>query len=86
MYIIRITDARDIWSVLTNIQPGKIGVEYNIGDFYATTIRDSFDEADFHYFERKTKKPIPKGTKLKVECWWMNFYGSYFKLKYGENI
>lgn len=82
MGLMRINDAEKSLIVETDKESGKVGVEYNIGDYNAIFIKDTYDEADFHYFERKTKQPIPKGTRLKVECWWMNFYGSYFKVRY----
>ena len=69
------------WVVITDTKPGLIGHYYKFHPMKARIVKPAYDEADFHYF-RKAKEPIPVGTELEVDCWWMNFYGSYFVIPY----
>lgn len=68
------------WAVITDTKSGLIGHDYKFKPMKAHLVKPGYDEADFHYF-RKAKEPIPEGTELMVDCWWMNFYGSYFKIE-----
>lgn len=70
------------FSVIVHDEPGKIGHEYKFKPFKAKLVKPGYDEADLHYF-RKTKCPIPEGEEVIIDNWWMNFYGSYYRIKYG---
>ena len=85
MWYLDIWDAKGRWVVTVDNEPNLIGHEYTFKPLKGKVIRNSYDEADLHYWQRKTKPPIPEGTELKVDCWWMNFYGSYFRVEYNGN-
>ena len=81
MWVLDFWDAKRHWCVPTDTNPNLIGHYYKFDPFKAVVVKSAYDEADFHYF-RKAKTPIPVGTELNVDCWWMNFYGSYFRVEY----
>ena len=81
-YCLQFNDAKNRWAVIVDYEPEHIGHHYKFKPFKGTIVRDAYDEADFHYYERKTKDPIPEGTEVIVDNWWMNFYGSYFRINY----
>ena len=81
-YILNIYDSNNRWAVITDYPDGKIGHLYKFKPMPATVVKDAYDEADLHYFVRKAKAPIPSGTKIMVETWWQNLYGSYFRVQY----
>jgi hypothetical protein len=70
------------FSVIVHTEPGKIGHEYKFKPFKAKLVKKGYDEADLHYWERKAKDPIPEGTEVTIDTWWMNFYGSYYRIEY----
>lgn len=80
-------DAKNMWAVMSDAPKGKIGYDYKFKPMNATIIEDAYDAYDLDcHNTRKVKKPIPKGTRVVVDCWWQNFYGSYFKINYnGSN-
>ena len=80
-YRLIINDSQGSWVVITDAPKGKIGYHYRFKPFKATVIKDAYDEADFHYFQ-KAKDPIPAGTKVIIDNWWQNFYGDYFRINY----
>lgn len=69
------------FSVIVHDEPGKIGHEYKFRPFKGKLVKPGYDEADLHYF-RKTKEPIPEGTEVVIDTWWMNFYGSYYRVEH----
>lgn len=69
------------FAVITDSEPGKIGHHYTFKPFKGKLVKTGYDEADLHYF-RKTKEPIPIGTEIVIDTWWMNFYGSYYRVEY----
>ena len=79
MYIYDCTHKK--FAVIVHTEPGKIGCEYNFKPFKAKIVKEAYDEADIHY-GGKLKDPIPVGTEVTIDTWWMNFYGSYYKIKY----
>ena len=65
--------------------PNLIGYKYNLTLFHkinAILIKDAMCETDLHYFERKAKPKIPKGTEVTIKAYWSNFYGAYFVIDY----
>lgn len=78
-------DAKCRWVVIVDDEPNLIGHEYTFKPLKGKVIKESYDQADLHYWQRESKPPIPKGTELKVDCWWMNFYGDYFRVEYNGN-
>lgn len=84
MWVLDFWDAKRHWVIPTDTNPNLIGHEYKFNPFKAVVVKPAYDEADFHYF-RKPKTHIPVGMELSVDCWWCNFYGSYFRVKYEGN-
>ena len=82
MSLLEISDAYNRYSVIVHDKLGLMGKEYRFLPFCGELIKDGYDEADIHYFSKNPKAPIPRGTKITVDCWWMNFFGSYFRVKY----
>ena len=80
-----ITDAKGRWAVIVDYEPNIIGHEYTFNPRSGKVIKESYDQTDLHYGKRDPKPPIPEGPELKVDCWWRNFYGSYFRVKYNGN-
>lgn len=82
-YVITFRDANGSWAVIVNDfeKPGLIGHHYRFKPMKAEIVKDAYDEADFHYF-RKSKTPIPAGTEVMIDDWWMNFYGAYFTIEW----
>lgn len=78
-YCLKFHDAQNRWAVITDTKEGLIGHDYTFKPMKAHIVKAAYDEADFHYF-RKAKEPIPVGTEVMIDTWWMNFYGSYFKI------
>ena len=84
-YCLEISDSTNKrFAVIVQTEPGKIGHHYTFKPFKATLVKPGYDEADFHYF-RKAKDPIPEGTEVMIDNWWMNFYGSYYRIKYNSH-
>lgn len=82
-YFMQISDSTyRKFAVVVDEKPGKIGYQYTFKPFKAKLVKPGYDEADLHYF-RKTKCPIPEGEEVIIDNWWMNFYGSYYRIKYG---
>ena len=73
------------YAVFTDTEEDLIGHIYKFEPMKARIVKPGYDQADFHYYNRATKEPIPEGTELMVNCWWQNFYGSYFRIEYNGN-
>jgi hypothetical protein len=58
---------------------GHIGKMYKFENVKATIKQDCYDEADLHYF-RKNPKKLEKGTEVTINVYWINFYGSYYRI------
>ena len=87
--VIRVYDGSGkFWVFETNgDRPDLIGHEYKLKGVKGLLLNTGFCQEDFHYagipgFKRK--EPIPKGTEVDVSCYWINFYGSYFRVKYND--
>ena len=80
-YLLSFHDAKNKWTVVTDTKDGLIGHYYTFKTMKAHIVKTAYDEADIHY-RCKTKEPIPVGTEVKINTWWMNFYGSYFRINW----
>ena len=83
-HLLTFTDARNSWAVVTDEKKGIIGHMYRFAPHNATVIKDAYDKADLHY-AGEIKNPIPKDSRVIIDCWWQNFYGCYFRIKWEGN-
>lgn len=60
---------------------GHIGKMYQFDDVKAVIKKDCYDEADIHYFSKNPKK-ISAGTEVTLNVYWINFYGSYYRISH----
>lgn len=84
-YCLKFYDAQGRWAVITDAKEGLIGHNYKFKPMKAHIVKTAYDAADF-YYSNETKEPIPVGEEVTIDTWWMNFYGSYFKIMWqGHN-
>lgn len=64
-----------------NSKFGHIGKMYEFDDVKAVIKLDCYDEEDIHYFAKHPKK-IAAGTEVTLNAYWINFFGSYYRIDY----
>jgi hypothetical protein len=87
--VITITDGTGCrWCFETNgDRPDLIGHDYHINGAKAILLDSGYCEMDFHYAGvpgYKRKPPIPKGDEVEINYYHINFYGTYFNVKYNN--
>lgn len=69
----------DCYNLDDNGTFGYIGKMYEFENVRAIIKQDCYDEADLHYL-RKNPKKIALGTEVTLNVYWINFYGSYYRI------